>query len=438
MAYSHAKRIEGWVRATDIVLVVGWCVVAFNFPNNKDWMSTLGYISAFAWYFSQVMVGGQNPVYFFPRYRVLFSTVFALALTSAVGIVWAGGGHDWYMKGGLLSVGVLSVGGLIVRLLLAQALQRPAIQLVPCRLPARFQPLLDELAAHPNILVDHPLDDPAGPLPERRPGYPTYLVVSDLRVREDDFTALTPLYPRVEIADLCEFYEAILGKVAVVRGEDGWTLPQALRVPSPLREVAKRAFDTVLILLTLPLTLPLTLLGMLLVRLSSRGPVFFRQARLGRYGGTFTLVKLRTMVVDAEAGGPQWTGAGDARVTPLGRLLRTTGLDELPQLWNVLCGDMSLVGPRPERPEIVAQLEHAIPFYRARLLVAPGLTGWAQLHQGGDTTLEDVVNKLRYDLYYLKYGTPLLDLRILFGTLQMVLHLAKPAPKKAPAAPAEV
>ncbi len=431
MATSHARRIESGLTITDAAIAAAMVVVAYSFP--VGWKSTHGYVAALAWFFGMLLVGGQQAAYLYPRYRILFSTALALGIAALVGIVWGGGGHDWYTKGGLVSCAALALGGLLARLLFTMLLLRPTIHLVPCRLPEAHAPLLDELGAHPHIFVDAPLTDPAGPLPERRPGYPTYMVVTDLRMGEADFAALMPLYHRVEIADLCEFSESVLGKVAVVHTPEGWALPRALRVPSPIREVVKRAFDAVIILLTLPITLPLILLGALLVKCTSRGPAFFTQERLGRYRKPFRLVKLRTMRADAEAGGPQWAGAADARVTPIGRLLRATGIDELPQLWNVLRGEMSLVGPRPERPELVAKLEKQIPFYDARLLVAPGITGWAQLHQGGDTTLDDVLHKLRYDLYYLKHGTPLLDLRILLGTLQMLLHLAKPGPKKSAA-----
>jgi lipopolysaccharide/colanic/teichoic acid biosynthesis glycosyltransferase len=434
MAYSHARRVESWLKITDALIMAAWLVVAWYFPAN--WKSTHGYVAAIAWFIGLLIVGGQNAAYLFPLYRIVFSTALALAVAALAGILWGGGGWGWYMQGGLHSCAALGLLGLISRLIFATVLQRPAIHLVPCRLPAALFPVLEELAQHPHIFVDAPLEDPAGPLPARKPGYPIFLIVTDLRLGEADFSALQPLYHRAEIADLCEFSEALLGKVAIVRTPEGWMLPRALRVPSPIREVVKRAFDAVCILLTAPISLPLILLGALLVKCTSRGPAFFVQTRAGRYGEPFRLVKLRTMRCDAEHCGPQWAEAGDPRVTPVGRLLRATGIDELPQLWNVLRGEMSLVGPRPERPQIIAELERDIPFYAARLLVAPGLAGWAQLHQGGDTTLDDVIHKLRYDLFYLKYGTPLLDVRILFGTLQMLLHLAKPAPKKTPQTPA--
>lgn len=432
MAYSHARRVESWLRVADLGLLLVWAVVAYYlFP--VQWQTTLAWVMGAAWYAGIMAVGGQNAAYLHPRYRILISMALALALASVIGIFWAGSGRDWYLKGGIYFLGALGIAGTLTRLLVAALLQRPAMQLVPCRLPDTFAPLLDELRAQPHIYLETPLEDTAGPLPERRERFPILMVVTDLRLRADTFQELVPLQSRVEIVDICDFYESYLGKVAIVQTAEGWWLPQAMRVPSPLREAGKRAFDAFVVLLTMPLTLPVIALGALAVRLTSRGPIFFTQQRLGRYGEPFQLVKLRTMRVDAEAAGPQWAGARDPRVTPVGRLLRTTGIDELPQLWNVLRGEMSLIGPRPELPRIVETLERDLPFYRARLLVAPGLTGWAQLHQGGDASLDDVAHKLRYDLYYIKYGSMLLDLRILGLTAQMLLHLAKPAPKAKPA-----
>ncbi len=174
---------------------------------------------------------------------------------------------------------------------------------------------------------------------------------------------------------------------------------------------------------SLVLTSPLILLCMIAVRLSSRGPAVYSQKRLGSKGRIFTIYKIRTMHLDSERyHGPVWSGPGDPRVTRIGRFLRATHLDELPQLFNVVRGDMSLIGPRPERPEIVAQLDRCLPGYRDRLLVPPGLTGLAQVLQGPDTSLRGVSTKLRYDLYYLDNQGIWLDLRIALATL---FHLAR-------------
>jgi lipopolysaccharide/colanic/teichoic acid biosynthesis glycosyltransferase len=182
-------------------------------------------------------------------------------------------------------------------------------------------------------------------------------------------------------------------------------------------EAGKRAGDVVLALVLLVLNAPLLVLAVILVKLTSRGPVLYSQVRLGRGGRPFTLYKIRTMAHQCESlTGIRWSTPGDPRITPVGRFLRRTHVDELPQLWNVLCGAMSLVGPRPERPEFVPQLEHAIVRYRERLLVRPGLTGLAQVQLPPDTDLDSVRVKLAYDLYYVREVGWWLDLRILLGT----------------------
>jgi lipopolysaccharide/colanic/teichoic acid biosynthesis glycosyltransferase len=190
--------------------------------------------------------------------------------------------------------------------------------------------------------------------------------------------------------------------------------------PAPesfLRGVADFAFALAL----LAITLPLLVLAAVVIKLTSHGPVIYRQTRLGKNGRPYMLYKLRTMVNNSEANGACWSLPGDPRITRVGRFLRRSHLDELPQLWNVLMGDMSLIGPRPERPEFVPKLEQAIPHYRARLLVRPGLTGLAQVQLPADTDLESVRKKLAYDLWYLQHRNLGLDLRILLATgLKMV------------------
>ena len=165
------------------------------------------------------------------------------------------------------------------------------------------------------------------------------------------------------------------------------------------------------------LTAPLALVLAALVKITSPGPALYSQTRLGRYGKTYRIYKLRSMVHNCEVKtGPVWSLPGDRRITPLGRFMRNTHLDELPQLWNVLQGHMSLVGPRPERPEISARIEREIPNFRDRLLVRPGVTGLAQMRLPADTDLEGVRKKLAHDLYYVREVSFLLDLRIAFST----------------------
>jgi lipopolysaccharide/colanic/teichoic acid biosynthesis glycosyltransferase len=170
------------------------------------------------------------------------------------------------------------------------------------------------------------------------------------------------------------------------------------------------------------LAVPALVVVAVLVKLTSRGPVIYSQTRLGRGGRPFRIYKFRTMWHNCERhSGPRWSTPGDPRVTPLGRFLRVTHLDELPQLWNVLKGDMSLVGPRPERPELIPALEQAIPAYRQRLQVRPGVTGLAQVQLPPDTDLASVRRKLAYDLYHVEHGGLLLDLRLIACTGLAVL-----------------
>ena len=188
--------------------------------------------------------------------------------------------------------------------------------------------------------------------------------------------------------------------------------------------VAKMVFDFITALALLILTGPLILGAMLLVKLTSPGPMLYTQTRLGRRGRPFTIYKIRTMMHDCEkASGARWSTPGDPRVTPVGAFLRKTHLDELPQLWNVLRGDMSLIGPRPERPEFAPRLEQAVPHYRQRLAVRPGVTGLAQVQLPPDSDLASVRIKTAYDLHYIRTIGVLLDVRIAWATLFKLLGL---------------
>jgi lipopolysaccharide/colanic/teichoic acid biosynthesis glycosyltransferase len=199
---------------------------------------------------------------------------------------------------------------------------------------------------------------------------------------------------------------------------------QAILNPPGWYSWGKRVMDVCLALVLLVLTAPLVILSAILIKLTSRGPVFYSQTRIGRAGKPFTIYKIRSMYHDCERhSGARWSQPGDPRVMPIGRVLRRTHIDELPQLINILRGEMSLIGPRPERPEFVPQLEQAIPRYAERLRVLPGATGLAQVHHGPDTGLPSVRRKLAYDLYYINrlgFGT---DLRILLAT---VFHVFVP------------
>ncbi|MBS0265699.1 MAG: sugar transferase [Planctomycetes bacterium] len=192
--------------------------------------------------------------------------------------------------------------------------------------------------------------------------------------------------------------------------------------PSNRYQTLKRALDVIVASLLLVLLAPWIVIAAGLIKLTSRGPAFYRQVRVGQAGRHFTLIKLRTMRQNAEAeSGPIWSPRFDSRVTPFGQLLRQLHIDEFPQVWNVIVGDMSLVGPRPERPEFVAQLEAQVPCYRDRLLVRPGITGLAQLRQPPDSSLESVCRKVEHDVYYIQHIGLWLDFKLLCGT---AFHLA--------------
>jgi len=227
----------------------------------------------------------------------------------------------------------------------------------------------------------------------------------------------------VHVNDISSFLERETGRVDLDSVNPSWLIfSDGFSSGRRLSGIAKRLFDIVASAVLLAMTLPVILLFALLVKLESRGPAFYRQERVGRYGVAFNLLKLRSMRVDAEAEGKAiWAAKNDTRVTRIGKFIRKVRIDELPQTWCVLKGDMSFVGPRPERPEFVAELEKQIPFYAERHMVKPGITGWAQInHKYGDT-IEDTITKLEYDLYYIKHISLSLDVYIILNTLKTVI-----------------
>lgn len=219
------------------------------------------------------------------------------------------------------------------------------------------------------------------------------------------------------------FYERLFEKLPVLMLNDRWFIMSDGfgTLGNRFYLIAKRIFDFVAAGTILLVTLPVSLIVMILIPLTSKGPALFIQDRLGAHKVPFRIIKFRTMVRDAEANGPQWAQAGDLRVTKLGAVLRRARIDEIPQLINVLRGEMSLIGPRPERAHFVDQLTEKIPFYSLRFFVKPGLTGWAQIKFRYGASEEDALEKLRYELYYIKNQSLLLDARILMKTVRTVL-----------------
>jgi len=221
---------------------------------------------------------------------------------------------------------------------------------------------------------------------------------------------------------LATVYEECTGKIAIENLRPSWLIfSEGFRKTWSLL-AAKRVLDAVCAAVGLVLLSPLMLLTVLAIKLTSRGPALYHQQRVGQGGKVFTVHKFRSMRVDAEAAtGAVWAKANDSRVTPVGRFIRRTRLDEVPQLWNVLVGEMSMVGPRPERPEFVAQLTENIPFYGLRHSVRPGVTGWAQVRYTYGASVEDALEKLQYDLFYIKHITIAFDVFVLFSTVKTVI-----------------
>jgi sugar transferase (PEP-CTERM system associated) len=254
--------------------------------------------------------------------------------------------------------------------------------------------------------------------------HPDLVVVAQIE-RRGHFPAKALLDCRlrgIQVEDWPTFYEKATGKILVTSLRPSWLIFADGFVKTRRTEVVKRFLDMTLAFVGLLLALPVMAVVAILIKLDSPGPVLFRQPRLGQSGAVFILNKFRSMRQDAEREtGPVWAQERDPRVTRIGALLRLTRLDELPQLFNVLVGHMSFIGPRPERPEFVYELQKVIPFYMERLCVKPGITGWAQVKYRYGASVQDALQKLQYDLYYIKNLSLFLDLLILLNTVQVVL-----------------
>jgi exopolysaccharide biosynthesis polyprenyl glycosylphosphotransferase len=249
------------------------------------------------------------------------------------------------------------------------------------------------------------------------------VVATDCNVEKDLFELLVECHGLgAQVSQMPDLYEKFCRSIPIQHIDPMWAMGVMQNLPCRLELAVKRLLDILLVvigLLALALLFPLVALA---IYLESPGPIFYRQVRCGRGGRSFSILKFRTMSPDAEKEGqPRWAIKDDPRVTRVGCFLRKTRIDELPQILNVLRGEMSVVGPRPERPEFVEQLQQEIPFYRTRLMVKPGLTGWAQVHYHYGNCTEDALMKLQYDFYYMRYWSVGLDFYILFRTLAVML-----------------
>ena len=217
------------------------------------------------------------------------------------------------------------------------------------------------------------------------------------------------------------FYERVAGKILVERVNPSWIFFSDGFTLSRFKRVIKRTADILLACVLLVVSLPLLILSAIIIKLESPGSIFYLQERVGQNSTTFKLIKLRSMCTDAEKDGAVWASVNDSRVTRFGAIMRKTRIDELPQLWNILKGEMSMVGPRPERPVFVEKLVQVIPYYDIRHTAKPGVTGWAQVCYPYGASTEDALRKLEYDLYYLKNISIALDMFIIFKTIKIIL-----------------
>ena len=261
-----------------------------------------------------------------------------------------------------------------------------------------------------SVIINEKIDRVVIAVRERRGAFPTEALLK------------MSLAGNVSIEECTSFFERITGKVHVDMLRPSWLIFAGRRRDSPVKTVFREMMHRLLALLGLIFSLPFSILTAILIKLESRGPIFYKQERVGKSGKPFNVIKFRSMRTDAEKDGkPIWAVTNDERITRVGKVIRATRIDEIPQFWNILKGDMSFVGPRPERPHFVKQLATEIPYYDHRHLVAPGLTGWAQIKYPYGGSVADAIQKLQYDLYYIKNQSLTLDLVIVFETVKTVL-----------------
>ena len=225
----------------------------------------------------------------------------------------------------------------------------------------------------------------------------------------------------VNIEEGASFYERVTGRVSLNMIRPSWLIFSSRGRQARISGITRNIVHRIVALVGGLLSLPLAVVTAILIKLDSRGPVFYKQERVGKNGGAITVMKFRSMRTDAEKAGPVWASADDDRTTRVGRVIRKLRIDEIPQFWNIIRGDMDFVGPRPERPHFVSQLAEEIPYYEQRHLIAPGLTGWAQIKYPYGASIEDARQKLQYDLYYIKNQSLMLDAIILFETIKIIL-----------------
>ena len=225
----------------------------------------------------------------------------------------------------------------------------------------------------------------------------------------------------VNIEEGASFYERVTGRVSLNMIRPSWLIFSSRGRQARISGIARNIVHRMVAMIGGFLSLPIAIITAVLIKLDSRGPILYKQERVGTNGSTFMIMKFRSMRMDAEKAGPMWASADDDRTTRVGRIIRKLRIDEIPQFWNIFRGEMDFVGPRPERPHFVSQLAAEVPYYEQRHLIAPGLTGWAQIKYPYGASIEDARQKLQYDLYYIKNQSLILDAIILFETVKIII-----------------
>ncbi len=349
-----------------------------------------------------------------PKWMMVYGSIGVLLLVPAWRIFFASAMGRALGAQRLLFLGASPSADEIIELMA----ERPELGLVPVGYLAEEDPGAADLKGVERL---GGLRDLSRTVAEQQPDR----VVVALRDRRDTLPIdqlLELKFRGIQVVDAAALYETVFRRVSASDMRPSELLFTGDSGPRVGSVIFRSIYSWIIGVIGILLAWPLMLLVSLAVRLSSPGPVLYRQTRVGRNGALFTLYKFRSMYQDAEAQtGAVWASKDDPRVTPVGRWLRRMRLDEMPQLFNVVRGDMCVVGPRPERPEFVQMLEKKVPYYRQRLCVKPGVTGWAQINYKYGDTIEDMMTKLEYDLYYIKNSATSLDLFIIFHTIKTVL-----------------
>ncbi|MDI6820694.1 MAG: exopolysaccharide biosynthesis polyprenyl glycosylphosphotransferase [Patescibacteria group bacterium] len=278
-----------------------------------------------------------------------------------------------------------------------------------------------QLGLNIKLILKNGIDDPLWlSLPEiiRKDQISTLVIAPHIKKNQEAAKVIfDQLTKGIEILDTLTFYEQIFSKTPLTELEEMWFLENVAR-KRMFYESIKKIEETFIAFFLTVIFAPFLIIIYLLIKLTSPGPAIYKQIRAGRKEKIFTLYKFRTMRINAEKNGPEWSQPNDERITPIGKILRSSHLDELPQLFNLFKGDISFVGPRPERPEFVRELREKIPFYDIRHIVRPGLTGWAQINYHYGSSIEDAYEKLQYDIFYIKNRSIILDLLIILKTIK--------------------